>query len=272
MQYLGGKSKIASQIAGYLNNIRKPSQPYWEPFVGAGWVLEHIHNGPIFASDLHWKLIQLWLAVQSGWIPPEMITEDDYKLAKNGELPNALTAFIGFGSSWGGKWFAGFARNGKGRNYTKQASQSIVRKFARMDKRIKFFHADFFSYTLTLSNCLIYCDPPYENTTGYSSLPSFDTKLFWKRVRQLEAGGHTVIVSESQAPDDFSCVLEMLTKTNLDTDISKTSRVEKLFRLGDYPKLQSSFFDMEQYKEVNCGNKFRHRMDKRHLEPMARLS
>jgi len=35
MQYLGGKSRTRNEIAAYLNRIRRPGQPYWEPFVGA---------------------------------------------------------------------------------------------------------------------------------------------------------------------------------------------------------------------------------------------
>ena len=64
MRYMGGKSRTAGIIAGYLNMIREPGQPYWEPFVGAGWILERIRGtGANFASDANPYLIAMWQAL-----------------------------------------------------------------------------------------------------------------------------------------------------------------------------------------------------------------
>lgn len=242
MQYLGGKSKTAKQIAAYLNNVRQPGQPYWEPFIGGGWVLECIKGQPIYASDANPHLIELWRAVQAGWMPPEMISKEDYNRAMAGEFTNELTAFIGFGSSYGGKWFAGYANDGNGRNYTKQASLSLQIKNAKCEDDIHFFYANFLECYVPAYNCLIYCDPPYDNTTGYGAVGNFDTEAFWRRVRWLEEHGHTVVVSEYNAPEDFSCVWEMPIKTDMHTKDGKGKRVEKLFRLGEHQKLQPSLW------------------------------
>jgi len=241
MRYLGGKSKTANQIAAYLNQIRQPSQPYWEPFVGAGWILERIKGQPIFASDANPHLIELWRAVQAGWIPPELVTEEDYKEAMAGELTNPMTAFVGFACSYGGKWFGGYAR-GEDRNWAKEGQQSLLSKIARSDNGIHFFYAAFLECFVPAYNCLVYCDPPYENTTGYGAVGEFDTVAFWERVRWLENHGHTVVVSEYQAPDDFSCVLEMPTKTDMHTKNGKSPRIEKLFRFGEHPKFQGTLW------------------------------
>ncbi len=238
MRYLGGKSQTRNQIAAYLNRIRKPGQPYWEPFVGAGWVLEKIKGQPIYASDANAALVFMWQRLQRGWEPPNVVTEEMYQEAKAGRYDAALTAFIGFGCSFGGKWFAGYAR-GENRNWAQEASNSISQKSNRFEQAI-FFCADFLTCYPPESGCLIYCDPPYEDTTAYGAVPPFDHSRFWERVRQLESGGHTVIVSEYQAPDDFSPVVEMVTKTDMHTTSGKDRRVERLFRLGQHRPLQPS--------------------------------
>lgn len=245
MKYLGGKSKTANQIAAYLNQIRQPNQPYWEPFVGAGWILERIKGQPIYASDANPHLIELWRAVQSGWMPPELVTEDDYRQAMAGEFTNAMTAFIGFGCSYGGKWFAGYARNEKGVSdptIARTAKNSLLHKSNRTENGVHYFYANFLECYVPAYGCLIYCDPPYEGTTGYGAVGQFDSGAFWERVRWLENHGHTVVVSEYNAPDDFSCVLEMPTKTDMHTKDGKAPHIEKLFRLGEHPKFQGTLW------------------------------
>lgn len=232
---------MANQIAAYLNNIRKPGQTYWEPFCGACWVTERIIDAPKYASDANGALVAMWQAVQAGWIPPENVSEAEYAEAMAGKYDPALTAFIGFGCSFGGKWFAGYARGGNGRNYDTIAKNSLL-KMAPHLRDVTFYHADFFTSEPPAAECLIYCDPPYDNTTGYGATGAFDTAAFWARCRWLDAQGHTVIVSEYQAPADFTCVAEMYTKTNMHTKNGKSPRVERLFRLGDHPQFQGTLF------------------------------
>ena len=238
MQYLGGKSRTRNQIAAYLNRIRKPDQPYWEPFVGAGWVLEKVKGQPIYASDANEALIFMWQRLQQGWQPPKVVTEEMYQQAKAGELPSQEVAFIGFACSYSGKWFAGYAR-GEDRNYATEGYNRLLKTVNRLDS-VHFFTANFLECYIPAYGCLIYCDPPYEDTTAYGALPPFDSAKFWQRVRWLEGHGHTVIVSEYQAPPDFSCVVEMPTKTDMHTRNGKDHRIERLFRLGEHQLLQPS--------------------------------
>ena len=78
MQYLGGKSKIRKQIATFLESLRKTNQVYFEPFVGGGWVLQEM-SGKRIASDGNKALIQLYKSLQQGWIPPDFVSEEEYK-------------------------------------------------------------------------------------------------------------------------------------------------------------------------------------------------
>ncbi len=243
MQKMGGKSRTANQIAAYINNIRKPTQPYWEPFIGGGWILERIHTPPIYASDAHPQLMKLWQALQDGWTPPEFVTEKDYKWAKSGKAEDHYTAFVGFGCSYAGKYFGGYARNKKGGNYANAARQSLLKKINRMDYPT-FFQADFLETYTPAFGCLIYCDPPYNGTTEYKGVKKFNTAQFWERCRWLEHNGHTVIISEYDAPADFGIVLEMPTKTDMHTKEGKAPRIEKLFRLGNHhAKFQGTLWD-----------------------------
>lgn len=242
MQYLGGKSRTRNQIAAYLNDIRKPGQPYWEPFVGAGWVLEKIKGEPIFASDANQALIFMWQSLQRGWEPPSAVDEDLYKQAKNGLCTAELTAFIGFACSFSGKWFSGYARGCV--NYARVSKNRSLAKINNMGD-IHFFQADFLTCYIPAHQCLIYCDPPYQNTTGYGAVPDFDIGVFWNRVRWLEEHGHTVVVSEYQAPNDFCCVLEIPIKTVMHTKNGKDLRTERLFRLGDHKPMKPRLFELE---------------------------
>lgn len=235
MKYLGGKYRTAGDISSYINAIIKPKQSYWEPFVGAAWVLVKIRcGGRKYASDINPYLIEMWKAAVNGWIPPETITEDDYNKIKDNidEYPPSLVSFVGFATSFGGKWFGGYARNANpSRNYAREGSRSILRKVKYLSG-VRFFTADFLTEPPPEPKMLIYCDPPYAGTTDYGNTPSFDTGVFWNRVRELESLGHNVVVSEYKAPHDFKKVLEIGTKTDLHTTEGKDSRLERLFSLA----------------------------------------
>lgn len=80
---------------------------------------------------------------------------------------------------------------------------------------------------LNFENCLIYNDCPYENTTKYSN--SFDHQEFWQKMREWSKN-NDVYISEYNAPEDFECVLEIKTKTEIRTkNNGREDRVEKLF-------------------------------------------
>lgn len=229
MRYLGGKARLNKQIAGFLNEIRQ-SNVYWEPFCGACWVSIKIDAPIRILSDAHPELIAMWQQLQGGWRPPERVSRELYNLAKNGSFPDYMRGFIGFGTSWGGKWWGGYANDNTGRNYARNARNSLLKKLPNL------MSANFYcvSYRDFLPPVLaqIYCDPPYANTTQYSQ--KFDSEKFWDKIREWSKLGHQVIVSEYVAPDDFICALEMPTKTDLrNKDNELEPRIERLFMYRD---------------------------------------
>ena len=233
MQYLGGKSRLGKEIAFVINKIRNPGQPYWEPFCGSCWVTIHVHNtGPMYASDGCFELIEMWKALQRGWQPPRVVTEEMYQAAKRGEYGPELTAFIGFGCSFGGKWFAGYARDhickSRENGYGQETLSALQWKLGQLEP-VRFFHADY-RQVPPAYGCLIYADPPYEGTTGYHSVGEFDSAEFWQTCRDWSQVGNIVLVSEYDAPDDFVCVREMPTNTEIRTaDNGREPRTERLF-------------------------------------------
>lgn len=240
MRYLGGKSKTGREIAGYLNRLLETGRPYWEPFCGACWVTQYVVAERRYASDVVGMLIAMWQALQDGWLPPRRVSENEYAMARHGHYPPHLTAFILYGCSFGGKAGAGYAR-GENRNWALEARASIREKMRRLGD-VTFFAADFLTTEPPEPDCVIYCDPPYAGTTSYKAAGMFDTAAFWQRCRDLEAAGHTVVVSEYSAPSDFSCVHEMVTKTDLHTTNGKDTRIERLFRPGQHQPLQPKLF------------------------------
>lgn len=205
MQYLGGKSRIAAQIANIIELIRQKDQLYIEPFIGSCSVF-HLVDNPKEGYDNSEDLILLWQAIQNGWIPPVNLTEEEYGNLKSSK-PSALRAFAGFGCSFGGKFFGGYARQPEtGYNFAQGTCNSLMRKrqgILNATIELKDYRE------LNPTDAIIYCDPPYANTTQqYGNKDVFNSKEFWSIVREWSSE-NTVIVSEFDAPEDFGVLAEL---------------------------------------------------------------
>ena len=120
MQYFGGKQRISKYIIEFLNNNLNDSKYFFEPFVGGANIVPFINLEKKYASDKNEYLIEMYIALQSGWIPPQNVSEEEYQsIKKNKDENKALTSFAGFGCSFAGKWFGGYARNKIKHNYIK---------------------------------------------------------------------------------------------------------------------------------------------------------
>ena len=231
MQYFGGKARISKKIAEFLNEIRA-HEIYFEPFCGSCWVAHRIDSTKMVLSDANTELIYMWQMLQGGWIPPDFVSEETYALAKRGLVTPQEIAFIGFGCSYSGKCFGGYARDGKGRNYAKNAKNSLLKKLNTLKQ------ADFIAQSYTEFNPRtsekrqIYCDPPYANTTQYDRFSkTFDSEKFWGYMRLWSRCGHDVYVSEYSAPNDFKSVLTIETRTDIRNKKNELEpRIEKLFQ------------------------------------------
>ena len=232
MQYFGGKARVGKKLMEYLSAQRKPGQAWIEPFCGGLW-MTYLAGGPRKASDANKALITLYQYTQKGWQPPEEVSEELYQeLKAKQDSTDPRTAFVGFGCSFSGKWYGGYARNSKGFNYAASAKRSLLKKMVQC-KDVLFIHADYKDALLNApKDSMVYLDPPYAHTTGYGATGSFDSGQFWGIVRKVSEE-HDVYISEYSAPPDFKCVLEVQTKTDIRNKSGiKEPRIERLFKYG----------------------------------------
>lgn len=128
---------------------------------------------------------------------------------------------------WGEGWFGGLARNKRGTNYCSRANRSLLKDFEGL-RNAQFTCLDYKDVPIP-KNAIVYADPPYANTTGYS-LGKFDNDEFWGYMREISKE-HTVLISEQIAPDDFEIVWEQEIRRMLDVNKNNNFKItEKLFK------------------------------------------
>ena len=96
----------------------------------------------------------MFKALQNGWIPPENISKEEYEYIRNNlDEDKALSGFVGFGCSFSGIWFSNYAKDNTGRNYAKNAHNSILKKMKTL-MDAEFICKDF--QELSFKNSIIY--------------------------------------------------------------------------------------------------------------------
>ena len=229
MRYQGGKSRIAQDIASVISV--RGGDCFVSLFCGSCAVESKVQGfSRKILNDRHQYLIALLQGVQRGYELPESITPEQYRhIREHKDDDPTLTGFVGFGCSFGGKWFGGYARNTTGTNYAAQSKRSLLKDMATLQDAT-FVCADYRRVCIP-PRAVIYADPPYNNTTGYHG-DRFDSAEFWIAMRLLADTGHTVFVSEQEAPPDIQCVWERKFTRTLDRNKSNQFSVtEKLFFL-----------------------------------------
>lgn len=228
MKYIGGKFKYGREIAKIIRSQRKSFQPIYEPFCGGLWVTQYLYPGPVIASDINKPLINLYKEILNGWEPPDYVSEDEYnelhEAWRNGDT-SPIIGFAGIACSFGAKWFGGYARGDVRRNYCNESKKSLLRKFQLIKRNgVEFRYSNY--CTLHPKGALIYCDPPYAGTTGYTTPWCPDT--FWMRVRTW-SDSNTVLISEYEAPDDFVDIWSAKKHLSLGLVTKGVERTEKLW-------------------------------------------
>jgi DNA adenine methylase len=200
MNYMGGKHRQGPAIAKMVQKVLKPNDHYFEPFCGAmgsaHQVAKILPTGVTMnLSDVNVSLIEMWKSVLAGWTPPDVVSNDEYDRIKAIRDPNdPMTAYCGYGMSFGGKWFGGYARNGVGTNYELNASRSALLKASVLLKASPYDQIDGIG---------VWClDPPYAGRTKAHGV-KFDHVKFWDWTRNLVNEGNRVLVTEFVAPKDF---------------------------------------------------------------------
>lgn len=231
MRYQGGKSRISRQVAAVITAARERERESTLTFVslfcGSCSVESKVQGfDNMILNDKHFYLIELYKGLQNGYILPDDITEEQYHYVKEHQTEDSvLTGFVGFGCSFGGKWFGGYGRS-KNRSHAAESKRALTRDMAIL-QNATFTCKDYRDVELP-QDCVIYADPPYNNTTGYGR-EKFNSDEFWEYARDTSKN-HLMLISEQSAPDDFIPIWEKPFTRTLDVNKQNQFKVtEKLF-------------------------------------------
>ena len=170
MRYHGGKQKVGNELAiaiyndtqKYEKKHKKKLDIYCEPFCGMCGVYKHVTprltNVTFVAGDINGSAIKLWQALQKGWNPPDVVTEDmfnSYKVKKD----SAIRGFVGISKSFNGIFFSKYMETYN----EKHAKMTFLRDIKNL-LAVNFFHCEYTEFSI-LKNSVIYCDPPYSNSS-----------------------------------------------------------------------------------------------------------
>jgi DNA adenine methylase len=235
MKYMGGKSRLAKAISEVIL-AESPSRTFYlEPFVGGGSTFAALapHFDWSVAGDLHPDLILMWNAVLfEGWEPPMEISEERWRELRSAP-PSAVRGFAGFCTSWGGRFFQGYARGGT-QNYAASGARSTLRKRDAMlaGNTLGVFRNQGYADWVPASGTTVYCDPPYAGTKEYTTT-AFDHEKFWGVMDEWAGRGCHVFVSEYAAPEHWRSVWSVDRKVGMDNvNGRKITATEHLFTRG----------------------------------------
>ena len=231
MKYMGSKARIAKHILPImLEEAKKHGIKKWvEPFVGGANMIDKVPESfDRVGYDLNPHTAAALIGIRDHLEElPCHVSEDFYKSIKKTD-PDPINSWVRFECSFGAKLDNGFARNAKGANYAQMGLNLAIKQSPKI-QNVQFICNSY--ENLSFENTLIYCDPPYQGTTGYKT-GSFDHDKFFDWCRE-QAKKNIVFVSEYNAPDDFIEVWQGEIKTNFASTRKKATHnaVEKLFRV-----------------------------------------
>lgn len=236
MKYMGSKARISKQILPIILSGRSDNQAYIEPFVGGGNLIDKV-SGVRIGSDSNEGVINALKFIRDNDTPKnnKEYTEDDYKKAvskfrSGGEVSQidsyALIAFS-FGAKWCGGWSRGKNSSGNQRDYVAEQHRASEKQKPLLSG-VSLITSSYDDLCIP-DKSIIYCDPPYINTTGYKD--AFNHDKFWEWCRYMSKIGHAIFISEYSAPDDFKCLWSQELNVTVSKDGKHKIAIEKLFTI-----------------------------------------
>lgn len=111
------------------------------------------------------------------------------------------------------------------RDYYAEAVRNLMKQVSDIQD-VKFKCCDY--KEIKVSDFVIYCDPPYANTTKFANSTKFNHSEFWNIMSKWSTN-NIVLVSELIAPEDWVCIWEKKNIQRSLGDNNKQRAVEKLF-------------------------------------------
>ena len=235
MKYMGSKNRIAKYLLPImLAECERQGVTTWiEPFVGGANMIDKVPDSfERIGYDLNDHVIHALIDIRDNAEElPDSVSEE-YFVSLSGTPPSKITSWIRCACAYGGRFGNGYARQGSNPRYKKTIAQEGFNNALKQSPKIQSVQFICDSYeNLSFENCLIYCDPPYQGTSGYKT-GAFNHDKFFDWCRE-QAKKNIVFVSEYNAPDDFIDVWRGEIKTNFASNRKTATHnaIEKLFRV-----------------------------------------
>lgn len=242
MVYLGSKAQIADWLIPILNKIILDYNitEYFEPFVGGANVIDKIKCERRVGNDKNKPLIALLETARDNFdIIPKDGNKEWFDLARaiytgksTEKMDDYLIGAIGWLAGYSGKGLVGSYANDSGTRHYYTERYNNLKAQAPNLQGIEFICNDYQKLEIP-DNSLIYCDPPYQGTTGYGYAweRSFDYDIYWDWIREKSKNCY-VICSEEAFPSDFI----IIAMQNKKRTVAQTNRQIKVEKLGVYNK------------------------------------
>lgn len=229
MKYMGSKRRLAKDLLPIMLAGREQEQWWVEPFVGGANTIDKV-EGRRLGADINPYVIEALRTIRDHLedLPKNNLefTEKNYAALRASDSYK-YKGYAGFAFSYGGKWLGGWRRDKLGdRDYVKEAYNNAVKQSPGL-QGVLLTNKDYADLTIPPES-LIYCDPPYKNTTKYKN--HFNHGFFWNWCRIMVGFGHTLFVSEYEAPKDFECIWEKEIVSSLTKETGAKTGVERLFK------------------------------------------
>ena len=92
---MGSKNRIAKHLLPIMLENRD-GRTWIEPFVGGANMIDKV-DGKRIGADFNEYVISLFVGIQNGFIPPNEVSEEEYKQVRLNREVTPLVSFIGFG-------------------------------------------------------------------------------------------------------------------------------------------------------------------------------
>ena len=192
------KNIISKDIVRIIQSyISSNTKGYIEPFMGGCNVIDKIQCNKRIGIDIHKQLVELMKYTRDySELLPERILEDTYNEVKNNKdkYEDWYVGLVGFTAGFGAKYFGGYARNSKNDTTGDKSATAIrtLKKQAPNLKVIEFYNCSFLDLPKDkINNCVIYCDPPYRNTTKYKT-EKFPYEEFYQWCRDMSKNNNVL--------------------------------------------------------------------------------
>jgi DNA adenine methylase len=235
MQYIGSKRRLAKHLLPIILKDRQPDQWYIEPFVGGANMIENVPGPNVIGADADIHTIRALHAIRD---TPTLLPKDSNILTKEAyqavqykyrNTPHKITdvdCYVLIACAFRGVFNRGYSGGLERDNCDRIASQYRAAQKQSKLLQDKALICTKYNELILFPNSIIYCDPPYQSTQGYGI--EFNHDEFWQWCRDKHKEGHTIFVSEYNAPGDFTCIWERELINNLNTK----KATEKLFTLN----------------------------------------